>query len=107
MEIKLEARKRDATQLDGKFAEREKVWRAAVPRRLSARGRYMLSATDETNTIRFLPTYLCKCNPPRDIEDPMMVARMVNCAAARRERWRPPRAPSSPPAHSPPPTLLR
>ena len=77
------------------------MWRAAVPRRLSARGRYMLSATDETNTIRFLPTYLCKCNPPRDIEDPMMVARMVNCAAARRERWRP-RA--LPPHH--PPTLL-
>ena len=72
------------------------MWRAAVPRRLSARGRYMLSATDETNTIRFLPTYLCKCNPPRDIEDPMMVARMVNCAAARTERWRPPRSPSSP-----------
>ena len=78
------------------------MWRAAVPRRLSARGRYMLSATDETNTIRFLPTYLCKCNPPRDIEDPMMVARMVNCAAARPERDGARRA--LPPHH--PPTLL-
>ena len=77
------------------------MWRAAVPRRLSARGRYMLSATDETNTIRFLPTYLCKCNPPRDIEDPMMVARMVNCAAARPERDGARRA--LPPHH--PPTL--
>ena len=27
-------------------------------------------ADDETNTKRFLPTYLCKSPPPRDLQDP-------------------------------------
>ena len=50
-----------------------------MPQRLASRGKYLATATDETNTVRFLPTYLCKCPPPRDVNDPMTIARMVNC----------------------------
>ena len=67
------------TQLDGEFRRREKAWRQKVPQRLASRGKYLAPATDETNTVRFLPTYLCKCPPPRDVNDPMTIARMVNC----------------------------
>ena len=54
-------------------------WKASIPYRLLATGRFMCSALDETNTRRFLPTYLAKCAPPRDVVDPMAIARMVHC----------------------------
>ena len=35
----------------------------------------LVSALDETNTMRFLPTYLCKCSPPREVADRRIVER--------------------------------
>lgn len=78
-EVKLDPVKDGPTPLDTEFRRREKRWRGKVPQRLSSRGKYLATATDETNTVRFLPTYLCKCPPPRDVTDPMSIARMVHC----------------------------
>jgi hypothetical protein len=65
--------------LDKSFTDREHEWRAAIPLRLLNAGRFQTTALDETNTRRFLPTFLCKCSPPRDVSDPMTIARMVRC----------------------------
>ena len=78
-EIHLSPKKEGPTELDGAFQHRERSWRAKIPQRLASRGKYLVTATDETNTVRFLPTYLCKCPPPRDVTDPMTIARMVHC----------------------------
>ena len=68
-------------QLEAQFESREREWRNAIPHRLRVIGRYPVSALDETNTRRFLPTYLAKCAPPRDVTDPMTIARMVHCVS--------------------------
>ena len=78
-EVHLEAKKSGPTLLGDAFARREKQWRLGVPQRLASRGKYLVTACDETNTVRFLPTYLCKCPPPKDVSDPMTIARMVHC----------------------------
>ena len=76
-EVKIAQKRRGPAELDEKFRLREAEWRARVPRRLANKGRYLVSATDETNVMRFLPTYLAKSPPPRDVLDPMLVACMV------------------------------
>ena len=78
-DIHLSPKKDGPTELDAAFQRRERDWRTKIPQRLASRGKYLVTATDETNTVRFLPTYLCKCPPPRDVTDPMTIARMVHC----------------------------
>ena len=51
------------------FVERDETWRNQIPRRLLASGKYLSAAVDETNTKRFLCTYLCKSPPPRDVQE--------------------------------------
>ena len=70
---------RGQDRLDSELEERTVQWRASLPYRLKNAGRYQVSALDETNTRRFLPTFLAKCPPPRDLVDPMAIARMVHC----------------------------
>ena len=56
----------EVTQVAGRYAryqQREAEWRSLIPHRLMATGCYLCAALDETNTMRFLPTYLCKCAP--------------------------------------------
>ena len=61
----------------------------------------MVAALDETNTKRFLPTYLAKCPPPRDVTDPMTIARMVHCITFQNDQVTPARKPAREPAREP------
>lgn len=78
-DVIIEPRKFGQNELPKAFKDREDEWRSLIPYRLLASGRYQTSALDETNTRRFLPTYLAKCAPPRDVTDRMAIARMVHC----------------------------
>ena len=78
-DVRIQQKELEAHQLERSFEERELSWREDIPARMRATGRYLCKALDETNTMRFLPTYLAKCAPPRDVSDPMTIARMVNC----------------------------
>ena len=77
-DVFLTKRENEAHQLESVYEAREAEWKDEIPTRLRATGRYLCKALDETNTMRFLPTYLCKCAPPRDVHDPMTIARMVH-----------------------------
>ena len=65
-DVKIAERRNEAHQLEEAYQKREEQWKALIPHRLMATGCYLSSALDETNTMRFLPTYLCKCAPPRE-----------------------------------------
>ena len=78
-DVRILRRENEAHQLERAFEDREAEWKGDIPARLRATGRYLCKALDETNTMRFLPTYLAKCAPPRDVHDPMTIARMVHC----------------------------
>jgi len=74
-DVVLQERQHLAHELPESYQRREAEWRSGIPYRLLATGRYICSALDETNTRRFLPTYLSKCAPPRDMADPKTIAR--------------------------------
>ena len=78
-DVILQERTHSAHELPAHYQEREVEWRNGIPYRLAATGRFLCSALDETNTRRFLPTYLCKCAPPREMTDPKNIARLVHC----------------------------
>ena len=78
-DVNVAAKQNEAGALEPAYQMRAEEWRRDIPYRLTAAGRYICSALDETNTRRFLPTYLCKSTPPRDVSDPMVIARMVHC----------------------------
>ena len=56
-EVKVAARKTGVALLDEKFVQRERQWRALVPRRLANKGRYMVSATDEQARVPYLSSH--------------------------------------------------
>ena len=78
-DVVLLERQHSAHELPEAYKAREARWRAGIPYRLAATGRFLCSALDETNTRRFLPTYLSKCAPPREMTDPKTIARMIHC----------------------------
>jgi len=78
-DVVLKETEHNAADLPQAYQDREFEWRAAMPYRIAATGRFLCSALDETNTRRFLPTYLSKCAPPRELTDPKHVAKMVHC----------------------------
>lgn len=85
-DIQLQPRASAAGGADGRFVERAQDWRGKIPRRLANKGNFMAFATDETNTKRFLPTYLTKSPPPPDVHDPMALACMVHCITFETDR---------------------
>ena len=50
---------------------------ALPPKGLSNKGHYSLVASDETNVLHLLPTFLAKIPPSRNLTDPCEVAHMV------------------------------
>ena len=80
-DVILQERQHSAHEMPEAYQQREADWRADIPFRLLATGRFLCSALDETNTRRFVPTFLSKCAPPREMSDPKMIARMVHCIA--------------------------
>jgi hypothetical protein len=78
-DVVLKERHHLAHELPASYARRAVEWHDGIPYRLAATGSYLCSALDETNTRRFLPMYLSKCPPPREMSDPKRIARMVHC----------------------------
>ena len=67
-------------ELPPEFLERATNWREGIPRHLITDDQaYSIQAHDENNVPHFLSEYLARIVPPKEMQDPRSIHRMIQC----------------------------
>lgn len=71
----------EARQLPPEYGLREEQWKATITRlgKMVGNANYRMKAVDEKLCFRFLPTFLTPIIPPRQLRDPLVLSRMIQC----------------------------